>query len=132
MTQSPSIRELRQSLNLTLEQFGTLVGVNSRGRASEMERGGPVSLPVALKIEKLSGGRINAADLNADVAAARAACPAPDWALTAQEIDALGAEDGFAEPDRVILCDACDRRLDDPATRGCSYVDCPHVQRLAA
>lgn len=54
--------------------FAAALGLTSRSRASEIERGAPVSLAVALRIEQLSGGRIPAHSLNGDVAAARAGC----------------------------------------------------------
>lgn len=74
MTEALTIAGLRSELGISLDLFAQRLGLNSRSRASEIERGAPVSLPVALKIEELSGGRIDAAQLNADVAAARAAC----------------------------------------------------------
>jgi len=57
---------------LTLEEFARQLGLNSKGQMSEVERSGKCSVAIALAIEKHSAGRINAADLNADVAASRA------------------------------------------------------------
>jgi len=67
-----TIPALRAELGLSLEAFGALIGLASKGNVSILERGGPCSLAVALAIEKLSAGRIDAADLNSDVALARA------------------------------------------------------------
>lgn len=53
---------------MTLAEFGKAVGVSSIGHMSEIERGGACSVRVALAIEALSSGRIDAAELNADVA----------------------------------------------------------------
>ena len=66
-----TIRDLRQELGLSLEAFAQQIGLASKSTVSDMERDNRCSLPVALAIEKLSGGRIDAAALNADVAAAR-------------------------------------------------------------
>ena len=67
------IRELRVRLGLTGEQFGEKVGL-SKGKVSELERG--IFVPgvrVAVAIEQLSGGEIDAADLSEDVRLARSA-----------------------------------------------------------
>lgn len=74
-----SIQELRAELGMTQEEFAVRVGLSSKGGMSKIERGiDPVSLSVALAIEELSIrdglARIDAADLNADIAKARAAC----------------------------------------------------------
>jgi len=65
------ISELRRELGLSLEEMSRRVGLNSRGRMSVIEREGRCSFAVALAIEALSDGRINAGDLNDDVKAAR-------------------------------------------------------------
>ena len=66
------IGALRAELGLTLSEFGALIGLASKGQVSQVEHGKfPCSLPVALEIERLSGGRIDAADLNDDVRKAR-------------------------------------------------------------
>ena len=65
------IKDLRRELDLSLDEFARRVGLTSKSRVSEMENSGTCSLPVALAIERLSEGRIDAATLNADVAAAR-------------------------------------------------------------
>lgn len=33
---------------------------------------------------------------------------------------------------RTVLCSTCELRTDDPATAGCTFIDCPHSQRQAA
>lgn len=75
MTEPLTISALRTEMKLTLEQFCPLVGLRSIGHLSQIEAGkASVSLDVALEIEKISGGRINAADLCDDVRKAREAC----------------------------------------------------------
>ena len=59
---------------MTQQAFAQAVGLSNKSRVCLIERGGPVSLPVALRLEALSGGRIRADALNADVAAARMGC----------------------------------------------------------
>lgn len=69
-----SIRHLRIELGMTLEAFAAATGVSGRGQMSDIERGREGCAPaVALAIEALSGGRINAAELNSVVALARGA-----------------------------------------------------------
>ena len=69
------IVELRTEMGLSLEAFAALIGLQSRGRMSVIEREGRCALGVALKIEALSmqdgEPRIDAADLNDDVRASR-------------------------------------------------------------
>lgn len=72
------IAALRSARAETLEAFGKLVGVGSKGRMSEIERG--VQTPTAeqaLAIEDLSGGMIDASALNPIVAKARGV----EWVL---------------------------------------------------
>lgn len=66
-----TIAELRTELGLTLEGFASLLGLKSKGYASDIENGAVPSVKVALEIERLSGGRIDAAGLNLDVARVR-------------------------------------------------------------
>lgn len=64
-----TLAELRDELKLSLEEFAGRLGLKSKGYASQLERGDVgCSVEVALKIEKLSEGRIQAATLNPDVA----------------------------------------------------------------
>jgi hypothetical protein len=72
MSDRMTIADLRAELGDTLEQFGTRIDIKSKGNLSLIERDNRCSLPVALRIEELSAGRIDAADLNEDVRAARA------------------------------------------------------------
>jgi len=69
------IADLRATLELTLEGMGALVGI-SKSQMHEVERTQRASLGVALKIEELAAGRIDAADLCEDVRAARETMPA--------------------------------------------------------
>lgn len=69
-----NIADLRAEMGLSLSDFAQLVGQASRGTMSVIERDNRCSVRVALKIEELSGGRIDAADLNDDVRMARASC----------------------------------------------------------
>ena len=68
---SLTIIQLRHELAMTQEAFGAEVGL-SKGKVSIVEREQRCSIPVALAIEALSGGRIDAATLNDDVARVRA------------------------------------------------------------
>lgn len=70
-TAAPSlVRELREEMGLTLAEMGRRCGI-SKSQMHEVERTGRASLPVALAIEALSLGQIDAGDLNEDVRAAR-------------------------------------------------------------
>ena len=63
------IKTLREQRGLSVGDLATILGMSSRGRLSEMERGiKPVPVHLALKIETWSGGLIKAGDLNKDVA----------------------------------------------------------------
>lgn len=66
------IAALRRERGETLEAFGRAIGIVSKGRISELERGLRAPTPdQALAIEKISDGRIDAASLNDVVRAAR-------------------------------------------------------------
>lgn len=71
MSQAFTIRDLRQELGLGTAEFAELLGIKSKSTVSEIERGAPVSARIALRIEDISGGRIDAATLNDDVARSR-------------------------------------------------------------
>jgi transcriptional regulator with XRE-family HTH domain len=76
MTKTFSITDLRTEMGLTQTEFAVRLGLSSGGKptVSLWETGArEVSFDAALKIEELSGGRIDAAQLNAQVARARAA-----------------------------------------------------------
>lgn len=80
---SLSIADLRAEMGLSQEEFGNRIGLASKGGVSKIERGlDAVSVSVALAIEALSirdgVARIDAADLNADVAKSRAALVRPN------------------------------------------------------
>lgn len=69
------IAALRQQRGETLSQFAAVIGCSSKSRVSEFENGKAMpTVAQALRLEELSGGSIDAAKLNADVAAARRAC----------------------------------------------------------
>ena len=65
------IADLRTELGLSLEAFAAMVGIQSRGRMSVIERENRCALRVALAIERLSDGRVDAAGLCEEVRAAR-------------------------------------------------------------
>lgn len=77
-----SIVALREELGLTQLEFGERIGLANKASVSLIERGlGPCSLRVAVAIEELSGGRIDAAGLNEDVRLSRhGAANTPDSA----------------------------------------------------
>lgn len=98
MSEQLTIAALRAELGLSLEDFGKRIGLSSKGNVSLIERGHmPPSLPVALAIEEISGGRIDAAEINEDVRAARAI---------------------------IATCGTCELRADDPQCRTCIRSDC--------
>lgn len=68
-----TIADLRKSLGLSLEAFAELLGLTSKGYAHDIEKGATPSVRVALEIERVSGGKIDAASLNPDVARVRQA-----------------------------------------------------------
>lgn len=67
-----TVADLRKERGETLEQFARALGIASKGRLSEIERGADCSMPLALKLEAISGKRLDAAALSPAVAAARA------------------------------------------------------------
>lgn len=70
MSHSITIADLRAEMDLTLAEFGQLIGL-SKSQMHEVERTGRASLRVALALEQLSSRRIDAARLNDDVRQAR-------------------------------------------------------------
>lgn len=68
MKPADQIASLRKELGMTLSEFAVAIGLSSKGNASVIERTGQCSIKVALAIEGLSGGRIKAACLNAEIA----------------------------------------------------------------
>lgn len=67
-----TITQYRKANELTLEAFAALVG-KSKGHMSEVENTMRCSANLALKIETATGGKVNAAMLNEDIASARKA-----------------------------------------------------------
>lgn len=62
-----NVKELRAELNVSLEEFARLLGLQSKSHAHAIEAENKCSVEMALKIEDLSSGRVPAASLNADV-----------------------------------------------------------------
>jgi len=100
MTKQFGIADLRAEMGKTLEEFGVILGISSKGHMSTIERGErPCSLGVALKIEELAGGRIDAASLCDDVRAARAVVQhdaVPSGARATESPDSGGDRIGIA------------------------------------
>ena len=69
-----TVAGLRAELALTLLEMGERIGL-SKSQMHEVERLDRASLRVALAIEELSGGRIDAAALNDDVKLSRHVTP---------------------------------------------------------
>ena len=67
-----TISGLRAELDLTLQQMGERIGL-SKSQMHEVESTGRASLRVAVALEELSGGRIDAAAICDDVKLARVA-----------------------------------------------------------
>jgi transcriptional regulator with XRE-family HTH domain len=116
------IAALRVKRGETLAQFALTLGISSKGRISEMEKGlVRPTVAQALAIEKLSDGRIDAAALNADVAAARRNLPPPTHCIPGSDADS-----GIH---RQVLCDVC-QRSDVRDFTTCVFVDCPHSNNV--
>ena len=147
LTITEQIIGLRRELGLNQAEFALRIGLANKASVSLLERGGPCSLPVALRLEELSGGWIDAGALNEDVRAARhsqnikaARALVHSVIHTVSEGDGLaGAGEAAADPasrsaavarqERVIICDVCERRVDGDIPNACTFVDCPHSQR---
>ena len=131
MSQIPPCRliaALRVQRGETLAQFAAAIGCSSKSRVSEFENGKALpTLAQALRMEELSGGTLDAALLNADVAAARAAREQRTHDGASAIDDCLDADGAAAGPPagRLILCAVCERGADDPVTRCCTDPDCP-------
>jgi transcriptional regulator with XRE-family HTH domain len=137
-----SIADLRKELKLTLVKMAVLCRVPSKGRMSDLENGNAnCTAEQALAIELLSVGedgraRIDAAALNATVAAVRATNPASGSGGGSVVVELPLAEPaGVLDPDmrvldRIVMCQLCEPRLDDPVVRGCSAPECPHAERV--
>ena len=66
-----NIAELRAEMGVSQEEFAALIGLSSKGNVSIIERENRCGLRVALKIEQLSDGRVDAATLNDEVRLSR-------------------------------------------------------------
>lgn len=62
------LAEFRAAEGISLEDLARRIGIRSKSYLSEVERGRPASLKVALKIERISDGRVTAASLCPDAA----------------------------------------------------------------
>lgn len=61
------LASFRKSLGLSQEECARALGLSSKGHISDIENGvRPASLRLALKIEKWSGGKVEAAGLSPD------------------------------------------------------------------
>lgn len=135
ITPSP-IAALRRALGMTLVQMGHACGI-SKSQMHEVERTGRASLPVALRLEQLSDGRIDAAALNDDVKAARHSQNIKSARALVHSVihtvpegnSSPGSGEAAAADRRVIICDVCERRVDGDIPNACTFVDCPHSQR---
>lgn len=58
-------------MGVSQEEFAALIGLSSKGNVSIIERENRCGLRVALKIEQLSDGRVDAASLNDEVRLSR-------------------------------------------------------------
>lgn len=65
------IKTLRERLGKNQSEFAVMLGLASKGHVSEIEREDACSIRVALKLEELSDGALNASDLCSDVALVR-------------------------------------------------------------
>lgn len=68
MAKRIELSDWRKRNGLSLEAAASMFGLNSKGYLSQIENGGRCSVALALDIERLTGGVINAASLNPDVA----------------------------------------------------------------
>jgi len=99
MTKHFGIADLRAEMGITLEEFGAIVGISSKGHMSTVERGErPCSLGVALKIEELAAGRIDAASLCDDVRAARSGVHGAVHGAANSGADSPVSPDSVADP----------------------------------
>jgi DNA-binding XRE family transcriptional regulator len=132
-----AVAALRRSLGMTLGEMGRACGI-SKSQMHAVERSGRASLRVALRLEELSGGRIDAGALNADVRAARHPCTInPCAAPVHSHACPVPARDGSPSPppdaagERRVLCAVCERQLGNGLPDACRFVDCPHGEARA-
>lgn len=67
-----TIKQYREAEGLTLEAFGALIG-KSKPHVHEIENAMKCSAKLALAIEAATGGKVDAAVLNEEIASARKA-----------------------------------------------------------
>ncbi|MDP2129972.1 MAG: helix-turn-helix transcriptional regulator [Erythrobacter sp.] len=149
LTIGEQVRQWRTGADMSGAALALALGI-SRGKLSDLENGKFVpGVKVALRLEELSGGRIDAGALNEDVRASRHAqtikaaralvhsvittVPEGDGPASSSRAvgheEAAGAGEEVAADTRVIVCDVCERRVDDGRPNACTFVDCPHSQR---
>lgn len=139
LTIGEQVRQWRTGAEMSGAALALALGI-SRGKLSDLENGKFVpGVKVALRLEELSGGRIDAGALNEDVRASRhsqniksARVLVHSAMAGVPEGDDLSGtgEDALADT-RVIVCDVCERRVDDGRPNACTFVDCPHSGRTA-
>lgn len=90
-----SIADLRAELGLTQQEFGVRIGLRNKTSISLLESGKRpnCSASVAVAIEELSGGRIDAASLSEDVRIAREGLNGGSGALHGLRNTTEGAQD---------------------------------------
>ena len=71
MQQVKPITRLREQLGVSQVELAAMLGLRSKGQMSEIENTNRCSVRVALKIEELSKGTIDAADFSDEVALVR-------------------------------------------------------------
>lgn len=71
MDEPSALTSWRSDKGWTLDEAAAAFGIKSKGYLSEIERGQRCSVATALEIERVTGGAINAADLNPDIALMR-------------------------------------------------------------
>jgi transcriptional regulator with XRE-family HTH domain len=133
------IAALRRERGESLAEFAAAIGCSSKGRMSEIERGrARPTVAQALRLEELSGGRIDAGALNADVRAARhgrkinpCAAPVHSHACPVPERDGSPSPPPDAAGERRVLCAVCERQLGNGLPDACRFVDCPHGEARA-
>lgn len=108
-----NIAELRAEMGVSQEEFAALIGLSSKGNVSIIERENRCGLRVALKIEQLSGGRIDAASLNDEVRVSR------------HGLDHVDSITSISDPSSPGSCDDVSTIADGAASRsGAEGVAC--------
>lgn len=132
LTIGEQVREWRTGAGMSGAALAVSLGI-SRGKVSELENGTfQPGVKVAVRLEALSGGRIDAGALNPDVAAAREAISKGAAALPVRWLPAGGGPVAEDDARRVIICDLCAKPVVTEAATPCLAPDCPFSGRLAA